>query len=239
MRALPLILLAVAGCSVPGHRPVLTVGAAADLQFALDEIARDFQAAEVRPTYGSSGNLFSQIQNHAPFDVFLSADINYPRRLAESGGAVANSIFTYGTGHIVVWVPKSSHLDPGHALGDPAVRHIAIANPQHAPYGRAAEAALHSMGIYDAVAGKLVFGENITQTLQFVQSGAADAGIVALSLALAPAVRKTGSYWTIPDNTHPAVEQGGIIVRDSPAARAFTAYIQSGVLDRYGFTREK
>src|SRR5581483_5057338 len=144
-------------------RPVLSVAAAADLQFALDDLSRGFRAAHpaigLRIGYGSSGNFFAQIQNQAPFDLFLSADIEYPRQLVRRGIGAPDSVFIYALGRIVVWVPAASALDPATALQSPAVHHLAIANPQHAPYGRAAEAALHMLGAYDRVKDKLVFGE--------------------------------------------------------------------------------
>jgi len=189
--------------------------------------------------YGSSGNYFAQIQSGAPFDVFLSADVEYPRKLAALGIGAKDSIFTYAVGRLVVWVPANSRLDPATALRDPSVKLIAIANPKHAPYGRAAEAALRSMGVWDTVQSRLVLGENIAQTLQFVQSGAADAGVVALSLALAPAMQGQGRYWEIPLDSYPRMEQGGIILKDSAGARELRAVLLSEVgrriLKRYGF----
>ena len=140
----------------------------------------------------------------------------------------------------MVWVPAASPLDPATALRAVSVRHVAIANPQHAPYGRAAEAALRSLGIYDSVAGKLVLGENVAQALQFVQSGAADVGIVALSLALAPPVRSQGRYWEVPPEAYPRIEQGGLSLKDSPAAREFRSFLLNEVgrriLKKYGFS---
>jgi molybdate transport system substrate-binding protein len=139
----------------------------------------------------------------------------------------------------VVWVPAGSPLDPATALRDPSLKHLAIANPQHAPYGRAAQAALRSLGLYASVQPKLVLGENIAQTLQFVESGAADAGIVAMSLALAPPVRARGRYWEIPPDAYPRMEQGGIILKDSGAARDFRGFLLSAdgrrILRQYGF----
>ena len=190
-------------------------------------------------TYGSSGNFFTQIQNQAPFDLFLSADVNYPRQLLRRGIGIPDSVFTYAIGRIVVWVPAASKLDPSAALRSPAVRHIAIANPQHAPYGRAAEVFLRSLENYDRISAQLVLGENVAQTLEFVQSGAADVGIIALSLALAPPVRTQGKYWEIPQSAYPKIEQGGVILKDSPAAREFRAFLLSpaggSVLRSYGF----
>lgn len=241
-----LIGLAVAGASC-ARRPaqqVLSVAAAADLQFALEDLSPGFRAAhpaiDLRIAYGSSGNFFAQIQNQAPFDLFLSADIEYPRQLVSRGIGAPDSVFIYALGRIVVWVPAASALDPATALQSPAVYHLAIANPQHAPYGRAAEAALHMLGVYDRVKDKLVFGENVAQSFEFVQSGAADAGIIALSLALAPSVRKQGRYWEVPSDAYPKMEQGGMIVKDSPAARDFRAFLLSPagarVLETYGFS---
>jgi len=238
-------------CSGPAKPATLSIAAAADLRFALEDVIRDFRAPHrnvvVQVAYGSSGNFYSQIQNHAPFDLFLSADVEYPRRLAREGVAQPDSVFVYAVGRIVVWAPVKSPLDVEglrmRVLESDLVKHVAIANPQHAPYGRAAEAAMRSSGVYDRVAPKLVLGENIAQTMEFVQSGAADVGIVALSLALAPAVRQQGKYWEVPLDAYPRLEQGGAILKQahSPeAARAFRQFLLTGggaaTLRRYGFS---
>lgn len=232
-----------AGCARPPAPAKLQIAAAADLNFAMQEIARDFHQQhpeiDLQPAFGSSGNFYAQIQNHAPFDVFLSADVDYPRKLAAQGLGVADSVFVYALGRIVVWVPAQSALDPATALKAAAVRHVAIANPQHAPYGRAAEAAMRSLGVYDSVEGKLVLGENVAQTLEFVESGAADVGIVALSLAIAPPVKDRGRYWEVPLAAYPKMEQGGMILHDSAAAREFRSWLLApggrATLQRYGF----
>jgi len=239
-----LFCLLSAACARRAAPHKVTIAAAADLNFALEEISREFRAAhpdvDLGIAYGSSGNFYAQIRNQAPFDIFLSADVEYPRKLVEEGIGVRDSLFVYAVGRIVVWVPASSPLDPSSALRATSVRHVAIANPQHAPYGRAAGAALRSLGLYDGVAGKLVLGENIAQTLEFVQSGAADVGIVALSLALAPPVRGQGRYWEIPPEACPKIEQGGVILKDSNAAREFRSFLLGagarGVLKQYGFS---
>jgi molybdate transport system substrate-binding protein len=236
-------LLAGAACAPRPASHSLTIAAAADLNFALEQITREFHAVhpevELRIDYGSSGTFYTQLRNRAPFDVFLSADVEYPRKLAGAGIGAADSVFIYATGRIVVWVPAGSPLDPATALRDPSVRHVAIANPQHAPYGRAAEAALRSLGLYDTVEKKLVLGENIAQTLQFVESGAAEVGIVALSLAQAPPVRAAGRYWEIPIAAYPKLEQGGIILKPSQAASEFRAFLLGvtgrRVLKQFGF----
>jgi molybdate transport system substrate-binding protein len=222
----------------------VTIAAAADLHFALDEISLRFRAThpdvDLQMAYGSSGNFYAQIRNGAPFDIFLSADAEYPRKLVQEGIGARDSLFVYAVGRIVVWVPAASPLDPATALRAASVRHVAIANPQHAPYGRAAEAALRSLGVYDSVESKLVLGENVAQTLEFVQSGAADVGIVALSLALAPPVRGQGRYWEVPAEAYPKIEQGGVILRDSKAAREFRSFLLVAgarrVLKEYGFS---
>jgi molybdate transport system substrate-binding protein len=239
-----LFALLSAACGHPTPPRKLSIAAAADLQFALAEAARQFHRqhpqTELAVNYGSSGNFYAQIRNGAPFDLFLSADVQYPRNLAHDGLVRADSVFVYAAGKIAVWVPASSALDPATALHDPSVHRIAIANPQHAPYGRSAEAALRSMGLYDSVAKKLVLGENISQTLQFVQSGAADVGIVALSLAVAPNVRGQGRYWEVPVESYPKIEQGGVILKDSPEARAFRDWLLAptgrALLKQYGFS---
>src|SRR5205085_7630875 len=162
-------------------------------------------------SFGSSGTFFAQLLNHAPFDVFLSADVTYPQQLAERALTVPGAEFTYAAGRIVLWTRATSPLDVTHAgmsaLTDHRVMHVSIANPEHAPYGRAAQAAIRSAGVYDSVAPKLVFGENVSQALQFVQSGSAEIGIVALSLAVAPSVKNDGRFWEIPLNTYPRMGQ--------------------------------
>jgi molybdate transport system substrate-binding protein len=228
---------------------VLTIAAAADLRFALDELVKDFEvqypATKINVTYGSSGNFFAQFQNGAPFDLFFSADIEYPRRLAEKGLG-ADEVFPYAIGCIVVWVPKESPVEVDKlgikALLEPSIRKIAVANPEHAPYGRAAVAALKALNVYDQVASRLVYGENIAQTAQFVQSGAADVGILALSLALAPQMRDAGRFWQVPLDAYPRMEQGGIILKSSKnlqTARTFRDFVLGDrgreILKHYGF----
>jgi molybdate transport system substrate-binding protein len=237
-----LLTCILSACAPHSQSHTLSIAAAADLNFALEEISREFRkthpAIDLQIAYGSSGNFYSQIRNHAPFDVFLSADVQYPRKLAEEGLAT-DSVFVYAMGRIVVWVPAQSPLDPATALQTVSVRHVAIANPQHAPYGRAAEAAMRSLGVYDRVKGRLVLGENIAQTLQFIQSGAADTGIVALSLAIAPPMRGQGRYWEIPLEAYPKMEQGGVILKESAIAREFRTRLLApdgrNILKRYGF----
>jgi molybdate transport system substrate-binding protein len=227
----------------------ITVAAASDLKFAMQEIAAQFEKQtghKINVTYGSSGNFFAQIQNGAPFDLYFSADIDYPRKLEAAGLAEPGTLYKYAIGRIVIWVPAGSPVDLSKgwaALLDPSIQRISIANPKHAPYGRAAVAALQKAGIYDKVEPKLVYGENISQAAQFVESGNAQAGIIALSLTHAPAMRDKGRQWEIPVDAHPPIEQGTIVVKSSPnktVARAFLDYFKSApgraVLESYGFT---
>ena len=179
----------------------ITIAAAADLNFVFRELVAEYEEStgdHVRLSLGSSGNFFAQIQNGAPFDLYFSADIAYPRKLEEAGLTVPGSLYPYAIGRIVLWAGKDSRLDLSKGLEilrEPAIKKIAIANPKHAPYGRAAVAAMEHAQVYDRVKDKLVLGENISQAAQFIESGAADVGIIAMSLALAPLMQAAGQYW--------------------------------------------
>jgi len=227
----------------------LVVAAAADLSSALKDIADSYEkktGVKVRLSFGASGALTQQIQNGAPFDIFFSADMDYPRQLIASGDADPNSLYQYATGKLVLWVPSDSLLDVEHlgmgVLLEPSVKKIAIANPQHAPYGRAAVAALKHAGLYDRVADRLVVGENVSQAAQFVESGNAQAGFVALAHASAPSMRGQGKYWQIPADYYPTLAQGVVILSRSQhkkEAAGFLSYIKTkemaDVLRKYGF----
>jgi molybdate transport system substrate-binding protein len=241
----------VAGRASPAAPEGIRVAAASDLQFAFDELIEDFEAANpgrsVVPTYGSSGTFFSQISNGAPFDVYFSADVDYPRRLEAAGLVEPGGTRSYAIGRLALWVPDGSTIDVAGlgmaALLDPRARRIAIANPEHAPYGRAAVAAMESAGVHAAVRDGLVLGENVSQAAQFVESGAADIGIVALSLVRSPTLAGVGTFAEVPADLHPPIEQGAAVLartRDPAAAGAFLAHVLSPgarpVLDRYGFT---
>lgn len=204
--------------STSGPVATVRVAAAADLKFALDEIAtrlaRQRPATRIEATYGSSGSMHAQLRQRAPFDVYLSADVEYPRDLVTRGIGSDRDLFLYARGRIVVWVPTRSALaferDGLRALA--GVSRVAIANPRHAPYGRAAEEALRTAGVWTTVSKNFVLGENVAQAAQFVQSGAAEAGIIATSLALAPAMRAAGRFWEIPDADYAPLTQGGLIL---------------------------
>jgi len=226
----------------------LTVAAAADLQFAMQDVAARFQketGKSVRLVYGSSGNFFQQIQNGAPFDMFFSANLEYPKKLQEAGLTEPWSYYRYAQGKIVIWIPKESKLDLGsgmQALRDPLVKKIAIANPQHAPYGQAAVAAMQKANIYEKVKDKFVLGENISQTASFVVSGSAEVGIVALSLALSPEMKARGRYVEIPAGEYPPIEQACVILTSSKnkdVGRRFLSFIKTtamgDLLEAYGF----
>ena len=227
----------------------ITIAAASDLTFAFREIATEYEKAsgnQVRLTLGSSGNFYAQIQNGAPFDLYFSADIAFPRKLEEAGLTVPGSLYQYAVGRIVLWTGHESRIDVTkgfEALREPTVKKIAIANPKHAPYGRAAVAAMEYFKVYDQVKDKLILGENISQAAQFIESGACDIGIIALSLAIAPAMKSKGTYWEVPAEAHPSLDQGAVILKQSKnqeAARQFLEFIKGPhgqeVMKRYGFT---
>jgi molybdate transport system substrate-binding protein len=238
-------LLSVVACAQGQN---IRIAAAADLKFAMAELSENFEkqtGTKVNVTYGSSGNFFSQMQNGAPFDLFFSADIEYPKKLEAAGLAEPETLYEYAIGRIVIWMPADAKLDVTRerwkSLLDASVQKIVIANPEHAPYGRAAVAALQKAGIYESVKAKLVYGENISQAAQFVQSGNAQAGIVAMSLAVSPGMRDM-KRWEIPAEMHPAIEQGAIVLksaRDKETARAFMEFVKSAtgraILAKYGF----
>ena len=231
----------------------LTVAAAADLSSALKEVGGMYEkktGVKLRLSFGASGALTQQIQQGAPFDVFFSGDMDYPRQLIASGDADSSTLYQYAVGKLVLWVPAESSLDVEHkgmnVLLDPSVGKIAIANPQHAPYGRAALAALKHEGIYDRVANRLVMGENVSQAAQFVESGNADAGFVALAHAVAPAMKGKGKYWRVPDEDYPPLEQGVVVLTHSQhkkEAAEFLEFIKSKdvaeIFRKYGFTRAR
>jgi len=247
VRVLAILLMAM--LARPAAAAQITVAAASDLTFALSEIAREFEKQtgnSVRLTFGSSGNLAAQIQNGAPFDVFFSADIDYPRRLEARGLVDSQSLFLFAAGKIVVWAASGARIDVHRgmdALLDPAVRKIAIANPAHAPYGRVAVAALRHFKLYERVRDKLVFGENISQAAHFVESGNADMGIIALSIALSPTMKDKGTYWEVPQSAYPPLLQAVVLVshsRQKKTAEEFLLYVRmpaaEAILKRYGFT---
>ena len=228
----------------------LSVAAAADLSTVLKEIGDAYEkktGVKLKLSFAASGALTQQIQNGAPFDLFFSADMDYPRQLAAAGQADGSSLSQYAIGRLVLWVPADSPLDVEHqgmhVLFDPSVKKIAIANPQHAPYGRAAVAALKHDGMYDRVADRLVLGENISQAAQFVESGNAQAGFVALAHAVAPSMRGKGKYWEVPVDAYPPLAQGVVLLSHSQHKKEATEFLEyiktkdsAELFRKYGFT---
>ncbi|HEY6946545.1 MAG TPA: molybdate ABC transporter substrate-binding protein [Candidatus Acidoferrum sp.] len=242
------ILFLLASMNLRAQQQTVRVAAAADLKFAMGELASQFENAtgiRVDITTGSSGNFFAQIQNGAPFDLFFSADMGYPRRLEAESFTEPGTLCEYALGRIVIWAPASTEIDVAkqgwNVLLDSRVQKIAIANPLLAPYGRAAVSALQKAGLYDQVKNKLVYGENISQATQFVQSGNAQAGIIAYSLALSSGM-KEGKLWKIPAEMYPPIEQGAVVLKaakNKNAALGFLTFVRSStgktILEKYGF----
>lgn len=241
-------ILALCGVS-PASAEEITIAAASDLNFAFKELVAEYEKAtgdDVKLSLGSSGNFYAQIQNGAPFDLYFSADIGYPKKLEEAGLTVPGSLYRYAVGRIVIWTGNESKINVAKgfdSLREPSIKKIAIANPKHAPYGRAAVAAMEYAKVYEQVKDKLVMGENISQAAQFIESGACDIGVIALSLAMAPAMKAKGTYWEIPAETHPPLEQGAVILKTSKqqeSAKQFLAFMKGTqgqeIMTRYGFS---
>ncbi len=243
-----LILIFGPSLSVKAGDNIL-IAAASNLRFAMHDICRDFQeegpSVQTKVSYGSSGNFYSQIKHGAPFDIFFSADARYPELLEKDGLTAKGTQKIYAMGKIVLWLPKDSIISPDDGLQvvtSSKVRKLAIANPRHAPYGRAAEESLRHYGLWEKVKGKLIYGENISQTAQFVSTGAADAGIIALSLAISPRMLNDGKYWSIPDGSHGDIEQVYVVLRNGKGGKSIRKFLDflhgekgTKVLSRYGF----
>ncbi|MEX0853134.1 MAG: molybdate ABC transporter substrate-binding protein [Bauldia sp.] len=247
--AVSLVLAAAFAPAAALADDVPTIAAAADLQFALTDMAAAFHAADgraVKLTFGSSGNFFRQIREGAPFQIYLSADEQFVIDLAALGLTLDEGDL-YAIGRIVLFVPDGSPLQPDGelnglktALAEGLVTKFAIANPEHAPYGRRAEEALRHAGLWAAIEGKLVLGENVAQAAQFATSGGAQGGIIAYSLALSPAVSSSGSYALIPDAWHQPLRQRMVLLKGAgDTARAFYAFLASQrarkIMRGYGF----
>lgn len=233
--------------SPPADAKRAIVGAASDLKFALTEVIAQFERETVHRftlNLGSSGNFARQIRQGLPIDLFLSADEDYVFQLADAG-LTQDRGSLYAVGRIALYVPEKSplKLDPelrGLKEQWASVTRFSIANPEHAPYGRAAYQALQKLGLWDMVQPKLVMGENISQATQFVATGAAQAGITALSLALAQEVGSLGRHVVLPANLHAPLRQRMVLLKNAgPAAMALYEYLQGAkakaVLQKYGF----
>lgn len=245
-----LLGLAALALGAQAPRRTLAVVAAADLRGVFDELKEAFEArnpgVELKASFGASGSLTAQILQGAPFDVFLAADTGFPGQVAQAGLATPEGPFPYALGSLTLWVRRDLGLDPAReglqVLKAPSVRRIATANPRTAPYGRAGEAALRHAGLLETLRPRLVFGENIAQTGQFLQAGTAEAGLVSAAQASHPALRQTGVTWTVPPEAYPPLRQAGVILRRTALpgeARAFRAFLTGpegqAILARHGF----
>lgn len=244
------LLFAFAAAPQPSlAQSTASVAAAADLKFALDDIAKLFKTEtgkEVKLSFGSSGNFTAQLQQGAPFEVFLSADEGFVFQLADAGKTIDRGTL-YAEGRIVLFAPNGSPLKPGAgfeglraALAQGQIQRFAIANPEHAPYGRAAEQALKGQGLWDAIRPRLVLGENVSQAAQFATTGSAQGGIFAYSLALAPAFANRGTFALIPSDWHAPLRQRMVLMKNAgETAREFYRFVQSPparvIFRKYGF----
>jgi len=251
MRKVPQIFWLLAAVpflySARPQRPKVLIAAAADLRYAMDSLVAAFDrthpGADIQVVYGSSGNFYEQILSEAPFDLFFSADMDYPQKL-KAEGKVPGAVNAYGVGSLVLW---SKTIDPAiqgmHTLENNVIVKIAIANPAHAPYGKRALESLEFYKLYDKVKDKLVMGENISQAAQFAATGSADIGMIALSLALSPAFRQAGGkYWVIPAESHARQDQGFVLLPHASGnadAQAFYEFVRTpaalSILNQFGF----
>lgn len=239
------VVLSLAASMAAAQTPVLQIAAAADLALCIGELNAAFLKSngpvDIKVSTGSSGNFYAQIRNGAPFDLFLSADMLYPQALARDGHADLASLQVYGHGQLVMWSSDPAiDVRAGFALlGDPRVKRIAIANPDVAPYGRAAKAALQQAGVWEAIKPKLIMGENVAQTAQFVETGNAQVGFIGAAHIRSESVERV---WRLPANLYPLIEQGGIVTahgRANPLAARYLGFLRMNtgrsILQKYGF----
>lgn len=209
----------------------IRVAAASNVTGVARALAEQFEADtghDVVLAFGSTGKQYAQIRNGAPFDAFLAADVERPRRLEEEGIAIAGSRFTYARGALVLWSPEPGLVDnEGRVLEEGGYRHLAVANPKLAPYGRAARQVLDERGLWDATQDRRVMGENIAQTFQFVRTGNAELGFVAASQLVTNESSEKGSSWPVPQSLHDPIDQQAVLLRDNQAARDFLAFLRS------------
>ena len=238
-RRLLILLLAMPFASAleaqntPNGTPLLRIAAAADLQPVLPALLLEFQSEtgiRAEASYQSSATLAAQILNGAPFDLFLAADLSFPQRVIAAGLSEETEPIAYARGTLVLWAGKDGRFRTlsMDSLKDPALKSVAIANPEHAPYGRAAQAALTHLGLYDALKSKLVIAENIAQTAQYVDSGNAELGLISLTSAVTPRLRASGQYVVVPQDAYPPILQGAVILKHpsgTQAARRFLDFL--------------
>jgi len=237
-----LILISTAVAAKPAE---VQVAVASNFAAAMDALAHRFEATtdhELTLVLGSTGKQYAQIRSGAPFDFFLAADSQHPTLLESDGLAVPGSRFTYAIGHLVLWSPQEGFVDAmGEILGRDDFRYLAIANPQLAPYGRAAREVLVARRLWERLEGRMVRGENIAQAFQFVKSGNADMGFVALSqLTEADGSPPAGSVWMVPQEYYTPIVQQGVLLEDTPAGREFAEFLQAdearAIIRRHGYT---
>lgn len=227
----------------------VTIAAAADLRYAMPDLVNLYKKqnpdAKIEVIYGSSGNAFQQIQNDAPYDIFFSADIMYPQKLKEKGLTISKPKL-YAIGRIVIWSQTIDVSKGMNSFLEPKINKIALANPEHAPYGKRGEEAMKYYGIYDKIKSKLVLGENVSQTAQFIVTGNAEIGVLALSLVLSPAMKNQGKYFLIDSKSHNPLEQAYVILKhaqNNKEAVKFTKFIASpqarAIFKQYGFVLPK
>ncbi len=229
----------------------LKVAAASDLRFAFKDLEAEFErqssAIDVESTFGSSGNFFAQIAGEAPFDLFLSANVEYPQRLIDEGHAVEGSLFRYAIGYLVAFVPNEKEIDFAakglEILTDPSIKQIALANPAHAPYGKAAMEALTHYGIADKLAGKLRLADNVSQAAQFVESGGADVGLISKSIAMVQPLAAQGTWWEVPQEAYTPLVQAGVVPKSAAQPQSATEFREfllseagQEIFARYGFS---
>ncbi len=241
LRRIVLSLLSLVMAVPLAAQEPLRIAAAADLEPVLPPILAQFERStgiHAEATYEASATLTTEILNGAPFDVFFSADLGFPKRLIDAGAADAagsadsTTPITYARGTLVLWTRRDAHLPPPslELLRDPRLKRLAIANPERAPYGRAAVEALHRLGLYETLQPRLATAENIAQAAQFVDSGNADAGLISLTSALTPRLSSVGSYFVIPRDLYAPIEQGAVIVsrtKQRAAAHKFLDFVLS------------
>jgi molybdate transport system substrate-binding protein len=244
-----LALGAVLALAVPVQASgTLSIAAAANLVYALGALDAEFSKGApdvvVTTATGASGNLVAQIKNGAPFDVFLSADLDFPKALIASGQADRDTLTTFAVGRLVFWttMPNVDVSDVAAAVRSPAIRRLAIANVTGAPYGRASKEAMERLGVWADAQPKLIVGENISQTAQFIETGNVDAGFVALSLVLSPKLKDKGRWTEVPRNLYGSLDQGAVITahgRGNPAALVYIDFLKGSaarrILESYGY----
>lgn len=238
--AIALVLLLAAVQAVAGEPRIAVASNFAD---AIKAIAQEFEANtghKVVLVFGSTGKHYAQIRNGAPFKAFFAADVRRPKLLEDEGMALPGTRFTYALGRLVLWSPKAGYVDPaGEVLSQGAFRYLAVANPKLAPYGRAAQEVLQSRGLWDGLRGRMVRGENIGQTFQFIKSGNAELGLVANSQIRRPGQQAEGSRWEIPSVLYQPIEQQAVLLQEDGVARAFLEYVKSeaalNIIRGYGY----